>query len=129
MDSIEDKSNSSKNNVKILFSAINRYCLERDFILKDYSKFVKIKRKTVFPTQNIYTKKEIEIVEQSQEPIQMILLYTGMRISELLNLKTKDITKHGDRFLINRQWKYLYIEEVFSLFNIFLHLNSAREKS
>lgn len=37
MDSIADKSNSSKNNLKILFSAINRYCLERDYIIGLFS--------------------------------------------------------------------------------------------
>lgn len=101
MDSIANKSNASKNNLKILFAAINRYCLERDYIIKDYSQFVKINRKIEIPKQNIYTKKEIEIVEKSQDPVQMILLYTGMRISELLNLKTKDISKHGNRLLIH----------------------------
>lgn len=101
MDSIANKSNASKNNLKILFAAINRYCLERDYIIKDYSQFVKINRKIEIPKQNIYTKKEIEIVGKSQDPVQMILLYTGMRISELLNLKTKDISKHGDRLLIH----------------------------
>lgn len=101
MDGISEKSNASKNNLKILFTAINRYCLERDYIIKDYSQFVKINRKIEIPKQNIYTKKEIAIVEKSQDPVQMILLYTGMRISELLNLKTKDISKHGDRLLIH----------------------------
>ena len=101
MDGIAEKSNASKNNLKILFMAINRYCLERDYIIKDYSRFVKINRKIEIPKQNIYTKKEIEIVEKSQDPVQMILLYTGMRISELLNLKTKDISKHGNRLLIH----------------------------
>lgn len=101
MDSLEDKSNSTKNNLKILFSAINTYCLERDYIIKDYSQFVKIKRKTEIPKQNIYTKKEIAIVENSADPLQMIMLYTGMRISELLNLKTKDISEYENRLLIH----------------------------
>lgn len=96
-DSIDNMSNATKSELKLLFSKVNRYCLERDYILKDYSQFVKVNRSKEKKLVSIYTPDEIRIVEKCADPVQRILLYTGMRISELINMKTSDVRTHRTR--------------------------------
>lgn len=111
MDSIADKSVSAQTNLKTVFTKTFTYCLENDIVQKDYAKFVKI---TQTPTkQNIdekyFTPEEIQAVldnenwlvefPQSKKAYAdvalvdsvIILLYTGLRITELLTLKNADI--------------------------------------
>lgn len=111
MDSIAHKSVASQTNLKTVFIKTYNYCRENDIIQKDYSEFVKI---TQTPTkQNIdekyFTPEEIQAVldnknwfiefPQSKKTYAdvalvdsvIILLYTGLRITELLTLKNADI--------------------------------------
>ena len=109
-----DKSKSTQTNIIVLFHAIYTLCMENDILEKDYSQFVKITSKAAKKEKKPFSKEEIQIVWKNIDWIQktsreniltgvpmmdsiIVMLYTGMRISELLELKPADIH-------INERW-------------------------
>ncbi len=111
MDSIANKSVSAQTNLKTVFIKTFAYCMENDIIQKDYSEFVKITQTPI--KQNIdekyFTTEEIKAVLNNIDwlvefPISkkkyanaalvdsvVMLLYTGVRITELLTIKNSHI--------------------------------------
>lgn len=83
--------------LKVLFGQVYDYAMKNDLCNKDYSEFVDIlKFKDRNPNKmdrNKFSKKEIErLWEQKDDKyyqIVLMLIYTGVRISELLDLKKK----------------------------------------
>lgn len=111
MDSIADKSSSTQTDLKTIFIKTFTYCMENDIVQKDYSEFVKI---THTPTkknieEKYFTQEEIQTVLDNEKWIiefpqgkkayadvqlvdsVIILLYTGVRITELLTIKNSHI--------------------------------------
>ena len=98
-DSLEGKSTSTQNNVSMVVSDVFSYGMEYDIINKDYSKFMEFPEAGVPRERKIYTPEEIKIVESTADIVQKILLYTGMRIAELINMKTSQVkTINGIQF-------------------------------
>lgn len=95
MDEYSGTSKSTQNNLKVLMSAIFEYAVKYDYIEKDYSKFVefgavsKVKEKQIFTSEEI--KKLWSISDDDTAAITLILLYTGYRITELLEMPIKNI--------------------------------------
>lgn len=89
---------------KFLFQKMYTYALENDIVEKDYSQFVKLTKKTETKEKTPFTDKEIKnmwdkvgVVEYAD--VVVILLYTGMRIGELLDM-TKDNIHLEERYLV-----------------------------
>lgn len=87
-------SKSSKHKVKIFIGLLYKYAMENDIVNKNYAQFIKLEReekkeKTVFTAEEIATL-ENNLSEVGAD-ITLILIYTGMRINELLSLKKADI--------------------------------------
>lgn len=81
---------------KFLFMKLYKYALENDIVEKDYSKFVKLPKKPVAEEKKPFTKDEINYLWKNIDNIKyadlaLILLYTGMRIGELLDIKKENI--------------------------------------
>jgi integrase len=81
--------------IKTILNMIFEYALKNDFIAKNPVKFIELKKyKKVFDKKP-FTQEEIDILWDNLEvkyvDIILILIYTGMRISELINLETEDI--------------------------------------
>lgn len=113
MDTIKEKSVSTQTNLKTVFLKTFTYCMENDIIKKDYSQFVKIHQTEKKDISNKYfTEAEIKKLLANQDftavvshgrgkgtkRVEMqlvdsviILLYTGIRIGELLSLKCSDV--------------------------------------
>lgn len=105
-----DKSDSTQKNVKKLISGNFKYCLENDILTKDYSQFLKI---TVSESDEekarFFNKDELKLIFNNLDfvvdyPVTpkrllphnltdtlVVMLYTGMRIGELIELKVSDI--------------------------------------
>lgn len=82
--------------IKILFNKLYDYCIKRDILTKNYSEHVvlpKIEQKTA---RKAFTSADIDkIWEHSKASytakIALILIYSGVRINELLNLKKENL--------------------------------------
>lgn len=114
VDKYSDKSKSTQNNIIVLYHAIYKLCMENDIIEKDYSSFVKVTSKAEKKDKMPFSKQEIKTVWANINWIQetsrknvltdvpmmdsiLVMLYTGMRIGELLEIKPYDVH-------INERW-------------------------
>ena len=84
--------------LKVLFNQMYKYAMENDLCEKDYSQYVDIvkhkERKEEKHTH--FTDAEIELLWQNKErneyiSIVLMLIYSGVRISELLDLKKENV--------------------------------------
>lgn len=95
-----NRSWSFKISCKSILNMIFDYALKNDFISSNKVSFVEVGKKIKILERKIFTKEEIGIlwknINSAEEYCQyiyivLILLYTGMRIGELQNLKNEDI--------------------------------------
>ena len=110
MDMLADKSDSTQNKAKVVMSAVFKYCIENDLVDKDYSQFVTINSNGKASEKHVaYTSEEIQLLWNNLDlgvplrysakdirdihPVDLILImiYTGMRPGELLQIKTENI--------------------------------------
>lgn len=87
-------SKSSKHKVRVFIGLLYKYAMENDIVNKNYAQFIKLEREEK-KEKTVFTADEIAILENSiadnGADIVLILIYTGMRINELLTLKKSDI--------------------------------------
>lgn len=85
--------------LKGLFSHLYGYALKNDIVEKDYSKYVEIPTYNKRNQKTTFSKKEIaklwENIAVPYVDLLLILLYTGMRISELLQMETQNVNIDG----------------------------------
>lgn len=90
---------SFKNGCKSVLNMIFDFALKNEFIDSNRISFIEIGKKEKVIDRRIFTKKEIETLWENLDSkhcyIVLILIYTGMRIGELLNLKNEDIDLHN----------------------------------
>lgn len=90
---------SFKNGCKSVLNMIFDFALKNEFIDSNRVSFIEIGKKEKVIDRRIFTKKEIETLWENLDSkhcyIILILIYTGMRIGELLNLKNEDIDLHN----------------------------------
>lgn len=103
MQSVIDKyagtSASNQQHIINLFSKVFKFALENDIVLKDYSKFVKVTNAKEKRQSKPYTYTEIkqlwiEYNSGSYAPVipaLLFMIYTGVRITEFLNITESDI--------------------------------------
>lgn len=110
IDSLADASLSTQKTAKLVFSKSFQYCIENDILQKDYSEFVKTTASKADVSDKFFTKTEIQkIIECTDFTVNfpqgrgkpskelnltdsvIILLYSGLRIGELLNIKVSDV--------------------------------------
>lgn len=81
--------------LKVLFSHLYAYALKNDICEKDYSQFVEIPTKEKKQEKVPFTSAEVATLWKNTDlpfvDLVLILLYTGMRISELIGMQIKDI--------------------------------------
>lgn len=90
---------SFKNGCKSVLNMVFDFALKNEFIDSNRVSFIEIGKKEKVIDRRIFTKKEIETLWENLDSkhcyIILILIYTGMRIGELLNLKNEDIDLHN----------------------------------
>lgn len=95
IDGMTDVSHSTKSKCKTVYGLMFDIAIQNDIIEKNYAKFLDIGKKSTETSKTTYTDKEIEILWKYQGDdyvdATLVLLYTGMRISELLELKMENI--------------------------------------
>lgn len=89
-------SKSTQHNILVLFHAIYRYALENDIVKKDYSENLatttdkEVKEKMPF-TRNEIKKLWDNIDNYAMADAILVMLYTGVRVSELLGIRKTDV--------------------------------------
>lgn len=112
MKDVAHMSPKTQSRVKSIFKNVFAFALENDIVQKDYSQFVNVDRSKSPDTKKkkkYFTREEVQTIFDNLDFVVdfpygvqkytkmnltdsvVILLYTGMRISELLNLKCEDI--------------------------------------
>ena len=95
----ENKASSRVSLLKSLFSHLYGYALQNDIVEKDYSKYLEIPTHTTKKQKTTFTSEEIsrlwDNIDVPYVDLVIILLYTGMRISEILGIRIKDIDIDG----------------------------------
>lgn len=90
-----DKSVATKKKVKQIFNQVFKYAIQNDIVNKNYAGFIVIEDTKEEAEKHIpFTYAEIKTIFESEnyyDKITAILICTGFRIEELLQLKTKDI--------------------------------------
>lgn len=91
-----DKSHGTKRKIKVLFNQMYKYALENDYASKDYSQFVDLGPNTSKSIRKPFTEEEIQILWNNIKRDDfikniLILIYTGLRPGELIEIKTKDV--------------------------------------
>ena len=93
MDGIELKP-GTKNKIKTTMGQVYDHAVQNDIVNKNYAKFIKIEEK-VEKTGAIFTDDEIKLLWKNSDDeiarIFLILIYTGMRIGELLSMNVDTI--------------------------------------
>ena len=114
---MEDMSKSSRNNVKKIFKRVFEYAMEKDLVKKDYSQFVKTGSEEQSSIHEPYTADEIRLLWDNIDfavdlrysakdirpifPVDtiLIMIYTGVRPSELLQIERKNVNL-DERYMI-----------------------------
>lgn len=109
MDTVKHMSEETQIKVKTVFKNSFKYALENDIVTKDYSEFVKITPHKSKKVRKFFTKTDLKIIFENSDftvdfPISKksycklnltdsvyIMLYTGVRVGELLAVKMEDI--------------------------------------
>lgn len=87
---------SMKEVTKFLFNKSYRFAMENDIVQKDYSQFVELPKRDKPKEKIPFTEEEIKFLWDNIENIKyadftLILLYTGMRVGELIDIDKSDI--------------------------------------
>lgn len=123
--SFEELSTSTKKALKSILSMAFNYALKNEIIEKNIIPFIDLGKEKKVVQRKIFTSKEINILWENKDNsivgTMLILIYTGMRVMELLNLKQSNInlkensiitgskTKSGKNRLIPINYKILPI--------------------
>lgn len=94
VDSVESLSMARM--TKFLFQKLYAYALENDIVEKDYSQYIKLEKKKETKEKSPLSLEEIQTMWNKVNVLEhadiiVILLYTGMRIGELLEMKKEDV--------------------------------------
>lgn len=80
----------TKQNIKVIMNGIFEYALQNDFVSRNYATYVEIGEKETVLKRVIFSKEEIDKLWESSSNyvsrIILVLLYTGMRVNELLQM-------------------------------------------
>lgn len=91
----KDMSLSTLSKVKALSTSLYDYAMANDIVDKNYAQFVELPKKEK-PEKRTFTKEEIKIMFDNVDSVPwidtvLILIYTGMRVSEMLQLTKSDV--------------------------------------
>lgn len=85
---------STQKKVRNLFHQMYSYAMKYDIVEKDYSTFVQIAKDDIHKTKLPFNSRQLNKVKNSDDAFKDYVLigcYTGLRPSELLNLRSQDI--------------------------------------
>lgn len=127
-----DASWNFKSSCKSVLNMIFDYALKNELIESNRVKFIELGKRNTVIKRRVFTKKEIKILWENLDSdtyyskyiyIILILIYTGMRIGELINLKNEDINLNDSLLTIKESKTEAGIRIIpisSKIFNLFL---------
>ena len=111
---IKDKTYPVQYDIKTTLSSLYKWCIPREIVLNNLAASLVLKSKVKAKKVNrtVFTKEEIQHLWDNIDTIPMadfilVLLYTGMRVDELLKMETKNVFLNGDYpYMIGGNKKY-----------------------
>ena len=96
IDSLLHLSSGTLKTIKSFIGAIFNTAMEMDVISKDYSEFIKLPKHKPKIERKVFTEEEIALLWENINDLEyadviLILIYTGMRINELLKLQKSNV--------------------------------------
>jgi integrase len=90
------KGHGTLRKIKVLFNQFYKFAMENDIVNKDYSDYVDVGKNTSDSSRSVFTDEEIkrlfEVVNNfDYVDTILIMIYTGLRIGELLTIKTDNV--------------------------------------
>ena len=86
---------STKKNIRILISQLYKFCIIHEICNTDYAKLTKLPPAVESRVHKPFTRNEIDLLWQHIDDIgarfALVYIYTGMRPTELLKIKIKDV--------------------------------------
>ena len=89
-DMMNGTSESTQNGVKILVTRVFKYAMENDYIQKDYSQFLTFKDVKAKKEKSAFSPEDIRQL-LGLGPYFSVMLHTGMRPNELVNMKSENV--------------------------------------
>lgn len=98
-----NKAYPTKCMIRILLSQLSKYALKNDIVVKDYSQFLNVGKRVGQEERTPFTKEDIQKLWKNVDKLEwvdtvLILLYTGMRISELLDIKIENVHIENEKY-------------------------------
>ena len=98
-----DLSYSSKKKVRSLINQLCKFAIKKDLMQRNYGDLITIGKNTVIRPHKPFTRQQINKLWQRDDAAgALILLYTGMRCGELLNLRRKDVNLKSKYFTVTK---------------------------
>ena len=103
IDTSSHKKYGTRRKIKVLFNQMYKYAKQHDLVSKDYSEYVDLGKNEGGTSRVPFTIDEIKLLWANVErdsfiKLILILTYTGMRVGELLEVKTADVNLN-ERYL------------------------------
>ena len=104
LDSRKQASRSSVERMRSLFRQMYEWCIQNDYIKKNYADSLKVKCEQEPKLKNPFSTEEIKELweHQDNEVVKIVLMfiYSGCRVSELLDLKIEDVDLENQVFKV-----------------------------
>lgn len=85
-----EKSRSTLSKIKILCGLLYKYAMQNDIVNRNYAEFIRLPKEGARVEHDIMSDLDIKVLQENDDiqwvKVILILIYTGMRISEMLNL-------------------------------------------
>ncbi|WP_208585761.1 tyrosine-type recombinase/integrase [Gracilibacillus suaedae] len=91
-----EKGHGTKRKIKVLFNQMYKFAMKNDMVSKDYSKYIVMPKNESGSNRSPFTQHEINLLWDNIGHIEdvdtaLIMIYSGLRPGELIEIKNKDI--------------------------------------